>query len=399
MKVFISSSVYGQNNRRALIKDEIEEMGFTAILSEKNNFPLYNTLHSHDACLKVVEESDLLLLIIQKRYGQKYAGNLYNDIYKDISITHAEYRHAFRNRKKLLILCEDEIFNERHKWKANKTNYSGDIDVKIFELYDEITNQKKEGNWIYFFKEEIDCHQYIKNQLNNIKNETLAPPNKTLRSTFIRVPFKDMTKINEIAVSSYWKVICQSFDVVQKSWEIQICNNTSLQLILMTPLILPLNIEYKDLNVLKTGIQHFPNTNIQNRSVTYEIIYIENPVHSRVIKITPPIGGLIISSGEKIKLTIEFSHRNYFSKVGNCYINIGMINYLDYPDFKHLCFVQKVCKEFFIAKEMLQHENKLMGIDIQPRPDWHLSNKKFHVIGFGRKFEKKESLDIEILIK
>src|SRR6266851_5171519 len=99
-RVFLSSTCYDLEDFRALIRAEIEKLGYEVWASESQDFPVHSGLHNHDNCLRNVEACDLYVLIISNRYGSTYDGKLYpkhplrEQPEKTVSVTWYEYLRA-----------------------------------------------------------------------------------------------------------------------------------------------------------------------------------------------------------------------------------------------------------------------------------------------------------------
>ena len=95
--VFISSTCYDLMQIREDMRKFIEnELGYEAMLSEKDVFPIRSELTAIENCIQTVEQrADLFILIIGGRYGQLVGGT-------EKSITNLEYETA-KKREYLYI--------------------------------------------------------------------------------------------------------------------------------------------------------------------------------------------------------------------------------------------------------------------------------------------------------
>jgi hypothetical protein len=143
MNIFLSSTCYESGDLRAVLEDHINKMGHTPMLSDRSNFYVDVNSHRHDVCLASVKNADLLILVIEPRYGAPY----YKD--ENISITWAEFREADKNNIPVFTFVRSPIFDERKTWtKNNKSIKPSHCDnSKIFDLIDEIQSSPK-GYWI-----------------------------------------------------------------------------------------------------------------------------------------------------------------------------------------------------------------------------------------------------------
>src|SRR5688572_2010984 len=74
MKIFLSSTAYDLFDLRAFTVRVLQEMGHEAIFHESPTFPAVLNSHSHDQCLHAVKRVDLVLCLVDRRYGGRYAG-------------------------------------------------------------------------------------------------------------------------------------------------------------------------------------------------------------------------------------------------------------------------------------------------------------------------------------
>jgi hypothetical protein len=135
MKIFLSSTCYDLKDLRSEIENFYAGKGVNLLLSDRATFPVIAGLHRHDICLENVKNCELLLAIIDSRFGSLY--------YKDnsISITWAELRKAIETNKEIIVFIRNEIFNERQTCRHNQErNNKFDpffVDnIKTFDLID-----------------------------------------------------------------------------------------------------------------------------------------------------------------------------------------------------------------------------------------------------------------------
>jgi len=83
---------------RDAVESTLKELGFEVIAFEQPDYPVYPNVHSHEACLIALQNCDIVVLIIDKRFGGLYLGN------GPESITMKEYRKAYELGK-IIIPC------------------------------------------------------------------------------------------------------------------------------------------------------------------------------------------------------------------------------------------------------------------------------------------------------
>lgn len=189
--IFISSTVHDFGDLRGALKDHLEARGCAVLASEFNDFPKPLDRHSYEACLKTIEQADLFVLLIGSRVGGWF------DETQRISITRAEYRHAYRlaqtGKLRILTFVRDEVWNHRQSVKelkkalaaerrlreeqrtrlANHDTLFATDAASIISFIDEVSRNRETvaasrgqgampvANWIHTFKGFRDIRQAI----------------------------------------------------------------------------------------------------------------------------------------------------------------------------------------------------------------------------------------------
>ncbi len=167
--VFVSSTCYDLKQIRQNIRDFIEDdLGYEAVLSEYDTFPIDPDMDTVNNCLRVVEErANIMVLIVGGRYG--YITN-----HGEKSITNLEYLRAKMKGIPIFVFIDQSILNILPIWKKNNTaDFSEIVDSpKIFEFVDTLRN--KDSNWVHEFnngKDIIDC---LRKQMSYLVNDCLC---------------------------------------------------------------------------------------------------------------------------------------------------------------------------------------------------------------------------------
>ena len=169
-KVFLSSTISDLKDLRPTLASLLGASGiFEVVYSESANFPLKKGVHAHDICLDMVKECDVYILVVDRRYGETYAGTMYPK--KNVSITWYEYIIAYQEDKEIYTFVRKEIWDERGIYKAHKKKYQrGEIktlyadDMQVLEFIEYINNQPK-YNWVNTFNTVNDLLEILKKQL------------------------------------------------------------------------------------------------------------------------------------------------------------------------------------------------------------------------------------------
>ena len=177
LKVFVGSTAFDLADVRAEIIEAIRDWGYAPVSFEAPEFRVETGIHSHDVCLDGIEDCDIYLLVISKRYGGAYVGTKYPR-FKDISITHAETKLAFELRTPVVSFVRNEIWNERPIIKANLklgieiTPFYADS-LEVYEFIDDIVHNET-NNWIRQFSTSLDLKSSLRAALAQVQ-EQLEP--------------------------------------------------------------------------------------------------------------------------------------------------------------------------------------------------------------------------------
>lgn len=157
--VFISSTCYDLKQIRANLKSFIEDqLGYDAILSEYDSFPIDPNVSAIQNCLNTVRDcADIFVLIVGGRYGQVTNGGK--------SVTNLEYVNARNKNIPIYAFVDAKILNIMPVWKTNKSaDFSSVVDsVMLFEFVDELRG--KDNVWVYGFDHASDIVNALRNQL------------------------------------------------------------------------------------------------------------------------------------------------------------------------------------------------------------------------------------------
>lgn len=167
--VFVSSTCYDLRQIRQDIRDFIEnDLGYEAVLSEYDSFPVDPDMDTINNCLRAVEErASILVLVVGGRYG-------YVTDHGEKSVTNLEYLRAKVKGIPIFVFIDQSILNILPVWEKNKTaDFSGMVDSpKIFEFVDTLRN--KDSNWVHEFSSGKDIINCLKKQISYLVNDCLS---------------------------------------------------------------------------------------------------------------------------------------------------------------------------------------------------------------------------------
>ncbi|MCE9637145.1 MAG: DUF4062 domain-containing protein [Planctomycetes bacterium] len=143
MRVFLSSTCYDLEDLRAVLERAIQSLGYEALLSDRLTFPVDPRVHRHEVCVREAAAADLMLVVIDRRFGAPYAKD------PSISVTWAEYRAAVQAGVPVFACVRRGVFDERLTWlKNDKSGLPAHCDdARTFEFISEIQGHPH-GTWI-----------------------------------------------------------------------------------------------------------------------------------------------------------------------------------------------------------------------------------------------------------
>ncbi|MBI9115577.1 DUF4062 domain-containing protein [Sanguibacter suaedae] len=131
-RVFVSSTAYDLGVLRSALRGFIEQLGYTAVLSEYSDVLYDPNEHTHKSCLAEVPNCDVVVLIIGSRFGStlrpevlegtfgKLSTDFLTDAGSEISITQAEVLMATERRIPLFAFVEGAVYHDYFVYQQNK---------------------------------------------------------------------------------------------------------------------------------------------------------------------------------------------------------------------------------------------------------------------------------------
>jgi Domain of unknown function (DUF4062) len=167
--VMVSSTFFDLRQIRAdLTSFLVDQLGFTPLLSELNNFPIDPDADTIENCRRRVEnEADILVLVIGGRYGsiQTRSGK---------SITNIEYLVARAKGIPIYVFIDSSVISLLPIWKDNPSaDFSSAVDdPRLFQFIEDIrTNDKV---WTFEFRTAEDIISTLRAQFSYLLNQGLV---------------------------------------------------------------------------------------------------------------------------------------------------------------------------------------------------------------------------------
>ena len=209
LRVFVSSTYYDLKDIRHNLEDFIEGMGYEPVLFESGEITFHNNMPLDESCYKEVMNSDMQVLIIGGRYGNRasYPEETDNErvvedemYYIYNSITRQEYQVAKENGIPIFIFVDKGVYNEYQTYKKNKDNYCikyAHVDsINIFKLIDDIISQKP-SNFVKGFDNSNDIANWLKKQwsglfANYLSEQTVTEITQKREALYAKIDSQDV---------------------------------------------------------------------------------------------------------------------------------------------------------------------------------------------------------------
>ena len=137
LKVFVSSTCYDLNIVRSQLRSFIEKMGYEPVMSDYNDILYDPRVHTHESCVKEVQNCDVVVLIIGSRFGGEAIPSLLDKIdwvklgslssktevleaTQKKSITQLEIFKAIENEIPIYVFIDNSVFHDHLFYEKNK---------------------------------------------------------------------------------------------------------------------------------------------------------------------------------------------------------------------------------------------------------------------------------------
>ena len=118
--VFVSSTMYDLGDLRARLGQSIGALGWRAVMSEHDSFPIDPDQSTIENCRRNVRENaDIFVMIVGARYGSI-------DAESGISITNLKFEESRAHGVPAYVFVRKDVLAQLPIWKANPdADYSG----------------------------------------------------------------------------------------------------------------------------------------------------------------------------------------------------------------------------------------------------------------------------------
>ncbi len=158
----------------------IEGLGYQAILSECDSFPVDPDVATVDNCLQVVDNrADLLVLVVGGRHGfETHHGR---------SVTNLEYLRPRAKGVPIYAFVLKSVLHALSLWRDNpQANFTSVVDSpKVFEFVSDLKG--KDNQWVYPFETAQDITGTLRKQWANLFSDALQVRMQARKSNITRL--------------------------------------------------------------------------------------------------------------------------------------------------------------------------------------------------------------------
>ena len=173
LTVFISSTCYDLKDCRAEIGRHLESCGSIVLLSDDPlRFDITPTSDSIQSCLANVYSSDVVVCLIDQRYG----GKLPDETYQNKSATHVEIDYAKKIGKPIYFFIRKDAFTEwsilkkdptrKSKWVEPHSETQRESWVEFVTENIRLPDEQNLSNWFDQFETVVDLKLIVEKRLN-----------------------------------------------------------------------------------------------------------------------------------------------------------------------------------------------------------------------------------------
>lgn len=143
LTIFLSSTVKDFGPVRRDIRAWFETMGAVVRSSESDDFLVDDGVSSHEACLRAIEGSHVVVVLIGDRYGGKYLGT-------PKSITRREFERAVELGIPTVVLVRDDVNKRAEQWSRRELAAPPfDKDTDAIIAFIDLVRKDRVDNWMH----------------------------------------------------------------------------------------------------------------------------------------------------------------------------------------------------------------------------------------------------------
>jgi hypothetical protein len=170
LQVFVSSTCHDLRDLRAAIKAWLTQLGLIPLMSDESGFPHIDGMPPYATCLRALEECPLVIVVIDRRYGDSFQDWGPYPQFAGCSPTHAELRHGLDLGKRVLVYVHDDVWNFYEVWRKNRhafeTAAPKGLDEATLRMLHEL-KQRDPVPWMAHFSDVAELQQSLSAEFVN----------------------------------------------------------------------------------------------------------------------------------------------------------------------------------------------------------------------------------------
>ena len=216
--VFLSSTMYDLSELRAQLRQFVEKLGWRAVMSEHDSFPIdANRTTVENSRRNVRENADVFVMVVGARYGSV-------DDESDKSVTNLEFIEARARGVPVYVFVSRDVLAQLRVWKANPgADYSDVVDTpRVFEFIDSF----REGGevWTFEFATAEDIVNTLRNQFTYLVQDALELRQRAISQEHLLTELEGDALMIALRRDEYWE-----FRLLATALEEELDRRTSLR--------------------------------------------------------------------------------------------------------------------------------------------------------------------------
>ena len=197
--VFVSSTMYDLGELRAQLRQFVEGLGWRAVMSEHDSFPIdANRTTVENSRRNVRENTDVFVMVVGARYGSV-------DDESDRSVTNLEFIEARTSGVPVYVFVSKDVLAQLKVWKANPdVDYSGVVDTpRVFEFIDSF---RRGGEiWTFEFATAKDILNTLRNQFAYLVQDALELRQRAISQENLLTELEGDALMLALRRDQYWE--------------------------------------------------------------------------------------------------------------------------------------------------------------------------------------------------
>ena len=198
--VFLSSTMYDLSELRAQLRQFVEGLGWRAVMSEHDSFPIdANRTTVENSRRNVRENADIFVMVVGARYGSV-------DDESDKSVTNLEFIEARARGVPVYVFVSKDVLAQLRVWEANpEADYSGVVDTpRVFEFIDSFRGGGEV--WTFEFATAEDIVNTLRNQFAYLVQDAVELRQRAISQEHLLTELKGDALMFALRRDQYWEI-------------------------------------------------------------------------------------------------------------------------------------------------------------------------------------------------